>query len=196
MKGEVTCIVTPLTSNGDQVGARIFHRYYGDSKWRCFFKSTIFQEMLTKMVHSSSPTWISEFPSPTPRKTYIFFFHFVLLQHSPQKKNPSPTWFPGDVSGKVARSLSAYDMQISDVTYGKAKRYVTQDGRLARNTRVFFITATSASASFQITVFFLFRTFLVMLHIIHAQVFFSGAKKMKKVGNYLRDTRGCSWQAM
>eukprot|EP00435_Cladocopium_sp_Y103_P042916 s1622_g12.t1 len=32
----------------------------------------------------------------------------------------------GAAAGTVARSLSAYDMQISDVTYGKAKRYVTQ----------------------------------------------------------------------
>ena len=34
----------------------------------------------------------------------------------------------GAAAGTVARSLSAYDMEISDVTYGKAKRYVTQDG--------------------------------------------------------------------
>lgn len=33
----------------------------------------------------------------------------------------------GAAAGTVARSLSAYDMQISDVTYGKAKRYVTQE---------------------------------------------------------------------
>lgn len=163
---------------------------------KMFFQIDHFSRNANKdgsLIFTNMNFWIS---LPHSKKNIHFFFHFVLLQHSPQKKNPSPTWFPGDVSGKVARSLSAYDMQISDVTYGKAKRYVTQDGRLARNTRVFFITATSASASFQITVFFLFRTFLVMLHIIHAQVFFSGAKKMKKVGNYLRDTRGCSWQAM
>ncbi|CAJ1382720.1 unnamed protein product [Effrenium voratum] len=33
----------------------------------------------------------------------------------------------GAAAGTVARSLSAYDMQISDVTYGKAKRYVTKE---------------------------------------------------------------------
>lgn len=33
----------------------------------------------------------------------------------------------GAAAGTVARSLSAYDMQMSDVTYGKAKRYVTEE---------------------------------------------------------------------
>ncbi|CAE7355950.1 UBA2 [Symbiodinium sp. CCMP2592] len=33
----------------------------------------------------------------------------------------------GAAAGTVARSLSAYDMQISDVTYGKAARYVTKE---------------------------------------------------------------------
>eukprot|EP00438_Fugacium_kawagutii_P029484 Skav218857 [mRNA] locus=scaffold2827:38177:39502:- [translate_table: standard] len=33
----------------------------------------------------------------------------------------------GAAAGTVARSLSAYDMQLSDVTYGKASRYVTQE---------------------------------------------------------------------
>jgi len=33
----------------------------------------------------------------------------------------------GAAAGTVARSISAYDMKMSDVNYGKAKRYVTQE---------------------------------------------------------------------
>eukprot|EP00438_Fugacium_kawagutii_P019503 Skav235636 [mRNA] locus=scaffold358:435916:438350:- [translate_table: standard] len=33
----------------------------------------------------------------------------------------------GAAAGTVARSMSAYDMKMSDLDYGKAKRYVTQE---------------------------------------------------------------------
>ena len=70
-------------------------------------------------------------PSPQPPKETALNFGTCpqRLNNLQETTLNNPHENSGDVeSRKVARSLSAYDMQISDVTYGKAKRYVTQDG--------------------------------------------------------------------
>eukprot|EP00440_Ansanella_granifera_P068579 gb/GFBE01074394.1/.p1 GENE.gb/GFBE01074394.1/~~gb/GFBE01074394.1/.p1 ORF type:complete len:670 (+),score=185.74 gb/GFBE01074394.1/:1-2010(+) len=67
----------------------------------------------------------------------------------------------GAAAGTVARSLSAYDMQLSDVTYGKASRYVTQE-RLSQmlNTEYDTLEASIRETRGADTRFFAFATTL------------------------------------
>ena len=62
-------------------------------------------------------------------------------------------WFfrVGGAAGTVAKSMSAYDMQVSDAIYGHADRYVSR-GRLQAMLDREFDLGASHSASLEITV--------------------------------------------
>lgn len=67
----------------------------------------------------------------------------------------------GAAAGTVARSLSAYDMRISDVEYGEAKRYVTQERLMQMLTKEYdTLEASIRSAKNAETRFFALATTL------------------------------------
>ena len=73
-----------LTSNGDQVGARAV------IEMKRFFQVDHFSRHApTKMVHSS-PTWISEFPSPTSKKNTHKLFSLCTASTLTPEEKPKP----------------------------------------------------------------------------------------------------------